>query len=87
MAKTRRPRTPRAHDSVFARNLHDLIIASGMSYTGIAKALGSYKTTIERMLNHGALPRADLLLRICDYFNVPLEILRQPLADLQPSSA
>lgn len=83
MAGSRRPRIPRSYDSVFARNLHDLIIASGMTYTATAKAIGSYKTTIERMLNHGALPRADLLMRICDYFNVPLEILRKPLAELQ----
>ncbi len=78
----RRPIT-RRHDGVFARNLHDLIVSHDMTYSIIAEDFGCRPTTVERILNQGALPGGGLLLRICDYFDVPLEILRQPLADLR----
>ena len=77
----RRPIT-RRHDGVFARNLHDLIVSHDMTYSIMAKDFGCRPTTVERMLNLGALPGGVLLMRICDYFDVPLEILRHSLEEL-----
>ncbi len=65
MAARRRPIT-RQHDGVFAINLHGLIVKSDMTYSAIAEALGSRTTTIERILNHGAMPGGLFLLRVCN---------------------
>lgn len=82
MTRRKKPIT-RKHDGVFARNLHELLIDSGMTYTAAASMLKVKPNKIGRILNEGAMPGCETLMAVCDHFDVPLEILRQPLADLR----
>jgi len=76
-----RKRIPCKSDSVFSKNLHELM--DGERFADLAAKIGVHPETINRYLNHAALPRGEILIRICKLYGVPLDILITPLARVQ----
>ncbi len=46
----------------------------------VCRAIGVNRTQFSRYLAGDAFPRPDLLLRLCDYFEVDANILIRPVA-------
>ena len=75
----RRAASPSEIRNIFSQNLRILCKSRG-SVSEVCRAIGVNRTQFSRYLAGDAFPRPDLLLRLCDYFEVDANILIRPVA-------
>lgn len=62
-------------NEVFAERVKALREKKGLSGTELAARLGIQKTRVSMWETNGTVPRQDMLLRLCDFFNVSADYL------------
>lgn len=67
--------------SLFGQNLRQLIGEDG-SVSRLARDIGINRTQLNRYLYGESFPRPDILLRICQHFNVDARIMTEPLGSI-----
>lgn len=67
---------------VFARNMRDLI-ADRHTITSLSRDLGIHRNQLQRFVDGTSIPKPEILLSICQFFNVDARILTHPLSDLR----
>lgn len=66
---------------VFAQNLKTLIDDFG-TVTEVSRKLEINRTQLIRYTTGESFPGPDILVRLCDFFEVPLTIIKTPLAEI-----
>lgn len=62
-------------NKTFARNLKNLMDSQNMTYTQLANHIGVSRSTVSMWMSYKSFPRTEMLDRIANYFNVPVESL------------
>lgn len=64
-----------AGNKIFAERVKAEREKKGLSTTKLAENLGVQKTRVSMWENNGVIPRQDMLLNLCKYFNVTSDYL------------
>ncbi len=71
---------------LFAENMR-LLVPKGTNISKLCRDLDINRTQFNRYLNEGAIPNPQVLVKICDHFNVDARIITEPLYDVQMDRA
>jgi transcriptional regulator with XRE-family HTH domain len=67
---------------IFADNLKNLIGRNG-SVSDVSRKLEISRTQLIRYTTGESFPGPDILVKLCDFFDVPLTIIKIPIADIE----